>query len=190
MWSESKAQKLIEKFSDCQPCHQTMEELDYIFTPIFAHQGVLTKSFVRDCAIRHEPVTRERDIDVLVPFSKIRKLVACLKQMGGEVEEVDYDKQDRVARYVILLDGWFLDISCEYFYPPDVDVNALSWNYYGLDLWYKIPNNWVYGHNMDLSGIIDRCKQKEAIVLSDEWEDKEALSLQIRTLFMKGWTLY
>ncbi|QIN54534.1 hypothetical protein [Cedratvirus kamchatka] len=167
-----------------------MEQLDYLFTPIFANQGVLTGSFVRDCVARHEPICKERGIDVLVPFVKMRKLVACLKDLGGQVEEIDYDKQDRVARYMVMVDEWLLDMSCEYFYPPCLDADMLSWNYHGYFLWYRLPEDFSYGHSMDLSDIVARCKQKEAIVLSDEWEDKEALSQQIRKLFMKGWTLY
>lgn len=120
-----------------------MEQLDYLLSPIFAHRGVLTGSFVRDCVIRHEPICKERGIDVLVPFAKIRKLVACLKDLGGQVEEVDYDKQDRVARYVVMVDDWLLDIPCEYFSPPCLDM--LSWNYYGYEFWYKIPDDYRYG---------------------------------------------
>lgn len=83
-----------------------MDSPDYLFSAVF----------VRDC------VVRERGIDILVPFSKARRLVTSLKKLGGEV---DYGKQDRVARYVILIGGWLPNISCEYLFPPDIDVNIL-----------------------------------------------------------------
>nr|WIL03872.1 hypothetical protein Cplu_467 [Cedratvirus plubellavi] len=167
-----------------------MDAPDYLFSTIFAHQGVLAGSFVRDCIVRHVPVCKERGIDILVPFTKVRRLVAALKKMGGEVEEVDYDKQDRVARYVIMIDGWLLDISCEYLFPPDTDVNLLCWNYHGYSLWYKIPDDWSYGHSMDLTAIVRRCKNKEAIALVDEWEDKKTLYGRIMKMAIKGWIVY
>ena len=167
-----------------------MQNLDYIFSSIFDNGGVLTGSYVRDCVIRQEPECKERGIDVLVPFGKVRRLVSSLKKLGGQVEEVDYDEQDRVARYVVMVDEWLIDISCEYFYPPDVDVSALSWTYRGLSLWYKLAEDWSYGHSMDVQYIVRRCRNHEAVVLVDEWEDKEMLNRRLLKLIMKGWTLY
>lgn len=65
-----------------------MDFLIPIFEIIYKHGGMLTGGFVRDCIVRGEPVSKDKDIDVLVPFSTSHDLQSELEDKFGDCIDI------------------------------------------------------------------------------------------------------
>ncbi|AVG46681.1 hypothetical protein [Acanthamoeba polyphaga mimivirus] len=174
-----------------------MEYLETIFPTIFQNGGMLAGSFVRDCIIREEPVDKSRDIDVLVPFENSIKLQKDLMdKYGAEIVTNDYNESDCISHYTALINGYEFDIFSgdRYFHcylsPLDVDVNTLIWDNHGLMSWYDFDENTIYGYQMEIDDIVQRCLNKQAVIIRDEWiGDENHLEQRLNKLREKNWTI-
>ncbi|AQN67952.1 hypothetical protein [Saudi moumouvirus] len=174
-----------------------MERLDPIFKIIFENKGMLSGSFVRDCIIREQEINPEKDIDVLIPFNKALNLKADLvKHFDAEILEIDYNFEDKIYHFIAYIDIYEFDIfsggktRC-YLSPPDVDVNTLCWDPWGLEPWYYFcdEDEEKYGYKMGIDDIVQRCLNKQAIAIRSEWEDEKSLDMRLEKLTQNDWTI-
>ncbi|BCS82594.1 hypothetical protein QLL95_gp0105 [Cotonvirus japonicus] len=174
-----------------------MDYLETIFPIIFQNNGMLAGSFVRDCIIREEPVDKNRDIDILVPFKNSLGLQKDLvNKFKAKIITNDYNEDDHISHYLALIDGYEFDIfsgdkhfHC-YLSPPDVDVNTLIWDCHGLMTWYDLNENKIHGYQMEIDDIVQRCLKKQAVVVRDEWiDDINHLEQRLNKLIKKNWTI-
>ncbi|AVL94494.1 hypothetical protein ma108 [Moumouvirus australiensis] len=174
-----------------------MEKLDPIFKIIFENRGMLSGSFVRDCIIREQEINPDKDIDVLVPFDQVIHLKDDLvKYFGAEIHVIDFNEEDKIYHFIAQINDYEFDIFsggeiCCYLSPPDVDVNTLCWDSFGLEPWYYFCNEdeKKYGHKMRVDDIIQRCMNKQAVVIRSEWENENDLSIRLDKLIKNDWTL-
>lgn len=178
--------------------------LNTVLADIFAHNGWLSGSYVRERLIRKDGTSTIGDIDVLIPFKHFNKLKKTLvEKHNAKYEIIDYNQKERIAHFNFFIGGYTFDIfSCEdhcYLSPPDVDVNTLCWTGSQFVSWFFTngvgeENQQLYSVPFDVNSIIERCQKKEAIALCKEWKfmgDEFGKEIQERVdkLASRGWTI-
>jgi len=182
--------------------------LNTVLADIFAHDGWLSGSYVRERLIRKDGDSIIGDIDVLIPFKHFNKLKKTLvEKHNAKYEIIDYNKKESIAHFHFFIGEYTFDVfSCEdhcYLSPPDVDVNTLCWTGSEFKSWFFTDgvveeNQQLYSVLFDGNSIIERCRKKEAIALSKEWnsftqelnkEFTEQGRHRVAKLVAKGWKI-
>ncbi|AGF85686.1 hypothetical protein QJ854_gp096 [Moumouvirus goulette] len=174
-----------------------MEDLDPIFKIIFENRGMISGSFVRDCIIREQKINPDKDIDILILFDKVLNLKADLiKHFNAKILEMDFNEEDKICHFIAYINDYEFDIFSGgdtycYLSPPDVDVNTLCWDPFGLESWYYFcdEDEEKYGYEMKINDIVQRCQNKQAVAIRSEWEDDISLDQRLDKITGNGWTL-
>lgn len=168
-----------------------MEFLESIFEVIYDHAGVITGSFVRDCLIRKESISVNRDIDVLVPFSFMKDLeTSLIEKFQADMVCLCYNEEDCVCHYLAYIGDYEFDIfsggdyGVTYLSPPDADVNILCYDGLEYSTWFPLEN-------IDIQDIMKRISEKKALPIYKEWAEDERDHLQdrLQKLLNKGWEI-
>ncbi len=175
-----------------------------IFSDIFAYKGWISGSYVREKIIRQDEESSVGDIDILIPFEYFDLLKKTLiEKYKAKYEMIDYDEKESIAHFHFFVGEYTLDIfSCEdhcYLSPPDADVNTLCWTGSKFVSWFLIgdavkENERLYSTLFDINSVIERCRKKEAIALTKEWEfmGKEfgvEMKERVNKLVSRGWKI-
>lgn len=184
-----------------------MEFLNTVFDVIFSHEGWISGSFTRDCLLLEEPISKERDIDVIVPFSTDEKQNNAeslrdelIHKFNAKIKVNDFQPDEPLFHFQATIDGYTFDIfSCDsncYLCAPDTDVNTLCWmgDFYCSWMSFGKEEEEFYGVSLSEDAIIERCLKKEAVALTKDWESEddcvvEHLEERMEKMKRKGWKI-
>jgi uncharacterized protein YkvS len=183
---------------------QTLTMLNDIFADIFTNNGWISGSYVREKIIRKDVNSLISDIDILIPFRNFNLLKKTLiEKYSAKYEIIDYNKKDLIAHFHFIIGDYMLDVfSCQdhcYLSPPDVDVNTICWNGSNFVSWFLTDDvinesQELYSALFDINSVIDRCKKKDAIALTKEWdfmgkEFNDEIKGRVNKLVRNGWNI-
>jgi hypothetical protein len=175
--------------------------MEEVLSDIIVYGGWLSGSFVRERLVREDMNIDIKDIDVLITFDKFKSLKRMLiDKHGATYTKLCYDKVDIIAHYNFYLYDKIIDVfSCDgycYLSPPDVDVNTICWNGEEFITWFNFSEDCFsedfYSESFDIDDMIERCKNKTAIAMTNEWiqdEDNSYMKKRLDKLRDKGWTI-
>lgn len=166
-----------------------MVQLTEIFKVIYQHHSCLSGSYVRERIVRGDSESMISDIDILAYYDHIGGLIAEFKEKYVcQVQENDDDEYQAN----VTIDHFEFDIcateSREYYSPPECDVNTLCFDGKEIITWFPQMEleSKKYGISMSTSDIIQRCKNKEAVIMFHEF-CRIDMEHRISKMRNKGW---
>jgi hypothetical protein len=187
--------------------------LSDILNDIYAHDGWLSGSYVRERLVRQDMTTPVGDIDVIVTYPNLDSLTRMLiDKYDATFDTLDLNEDDGIAHYHFYIGEYTFDLffneDHSYLSPPDVDVNTLCWTGTEFTTWYIFSvdgekyyrtgfrvdtrsDEEYYAAQFDIDSIIQRAKHTEAVALTREWDpdDYERMRARVMKLVNRGWTI-
>jgi hypothetical protein len=172
--------------------------MDAILEVFYQHQAWISGSYVRERIVRKDENSPVSDVDILVEYKNLDPLLeALVEKFRASYYEIDRDEKEPLAHIDLTIGEYKFDIfSCEdhtYLSPPDLDVNTLCWTGSELVSWFDY-SYFTMPYSFDLDSIRERCLQKQAIALTEEWDCdlpgfQEEINQRVQKLRDRGWSI-
>lgn len=168
-----------------------------ILDDIYANDGWLSGSYVRERLVRQDMTTPVGDIDVIATVPYLDSLSYTLEHKYKATVDTLFEDVG-MAHYHFIIGEYTFDIffndDHSYLSPPDVDVNTLCWTGKEFTTWFPFSeaDDLYYSASFDINSIMDRARKKEAIAMTREWDNPDyydEMNKRVMKLVNRGWTI-